>query len=56
MSIGLSTGDQVVGAMNIYNSTGRPFSDESDRIAKTFAVCGGIVLANVERYRLVARG
>ncbi len=54
MSIGLATGDQVLGAMNLYNSTGRPFSDDSDRIARTFAVCVGIVLANVERYRLAA--
>lgn len=54
MSIGLSTGDQVMGAMNIYNSTGRPFSDDSDRIARTFAACAGIVLAHVERYRLAA--
>lgn len=54
MSVGLSTGDQVIGAMNIYNSTGRPFNDDSDRIARTFAVCAGIVLANVERYRQAA--
>jgi len=54
MSIGLSTGDQVMGAMNIYNSTGRPFSDDSDRVARAIAVCVGIVLANVERYRQTA--
>ena len=54
MSIGLSTGDQVLGAMNIYNSTGRPFGEDSDRIARAFAVCAGIVLANVERYRQAA--
>jgi transcriptional regulator with GAF, ATPase, and Fis domain len=54
MSIGFSTGDQVIGAMNFYNSTGRPFGDDSDRIARAFAVCAGIVLANVERYRLAA--
>lgn len=54
MSIGLSTGDQVMGAMNIYNSTGRPFGDDSDRIARAIAVCAGIVLANVERYRQTA--
>ena len=54
MSIGFSTGDQVIGAMNLYNSTGRPFGDDSDRIARAFAVCAGIVLANVERYRLAA--
>jgi hypothetical protein len=46
--------DQVMGAMNIYNSTGRSFSDDSERIARAFAVCAGIVLANVDRYRLAA--
>jgi transcriptional regulator with GAF, ATPase, and Fis domain len=54
MSIGLSTGDQVMGAMNLYSSTGHPFSHDSDRIAKTFAVCAGLVLANVERFRQAA--
>ena len=54
MSIGFSTGDQVMGAMNLYNSTGRPFGDDSDRIARAFAVCVGIVFANVERYRLAS--
>jgi GAF domain-containing protein len=54
LSIGLTTGDQVMGAMNIYNSTGRPFSEDGDRIARTFATCAGIVLANVERYRQAA--
>ena len=48
MSIGLPTGDQVLGALNIYNSSGRPLSDDSDRIARTFAVCAGIVLANAD--------
>jgi transcriptional regulator with GAF, ATPase, and Fis domain len=54
MSVGFSTGDQVMGAMNLYSSTGRPFGDDSDRIARAFAVCAGIVLSNVERYRLAA--
>jgi GAF domain-containing protein len=52
MSLGLSTGDQVMAAMNIYSSAGRAFSDDSERIATTFAVCAGIALAHVERYRL----
>jgi GAF domain-containing protein len=51
LSIGLSTGDQVIGALNVYSATGRPLSDDSDRMARTFAVCAGIVLANAERYR-----
>ena len=54
MSIGFPTGDQVTGAMNVYNFTGQPFSEDSDRIARTFAVCLGIILANVERYRQAA--
>ena len=54
MSIGLATGDQIMGAMNIYNSTGRPFGEDSDRIARTFAVCAGIVLAHIDRFRQAA--
>jgi transcriptional regulator with GAF, ATPase, and Fis domain len=54
LSIGLSTGDQVRGAINIYNTTGRPFTDDSDRIARTFATCAGIVVANIDRYRQAA--
>ncbi len=54
MSVGFSTGDQVMGAMNIYSSTGRPLGNDSDRIARAFAVCAGIVLGNLERYRLAA--
>lgn len=54
VSIGLPTGNQVMGAMNVYNFTGRPLNPESDRIANTFAVCIGIVLGNAEQYRRAA--
>lgn len=50
MSISLATGGQIKAAMNIYNSTGQPFSENSDRIARTFASCAGIVLAQVDRH------
>ena len=53
-SIGLTAGDQVMGAMNIYNFTGRALSDDSERTARTFAACIGIVLANAEQYREAA--
>jgi len=54
MSIGLTTGDQVMGAMNIYSFAGRALSESSERMAKTFAACIGIVLANAEQYREAA--
>jgi GAF domain-containing protein len=54
MSIGLATGDQVMGAMNIYGFTGRALSRDGERIVKTFASCIGIVLANAEQYREAA--
>jgi GAF domain-containing protein len=54
LSIGLPTGDQVMAAMNIYNFTGRPLSEQSEQIARTFAVCIGIVLGNAEQHRQAA--
>jgi transcriptional regulator with GAF, ATPase, and Fis domain len=54
VSIGLPTGDQVMGAMNIYTFTGRPLSEKSEQIARTFAVCIGIVLGNAEQHRQAA--
>jgi transcriptional regulator with GAF, ATPase, and Fis domain len=54
VSIGLPTGDQVMGAMNIYNFTGRPLSEKSEETARTFAVCIGIVLGNAEQHRQAA--
>jgi transcriptional regulator with GAF, ATPase, and Fis domain len=54
VSIGLPTGDQVMGAMNIYNFTGQPLSAKSEEVARTFAVCIGIVLGNAEQHRQAA--
>jgi GAF domain-containing protein len=54
LSIGLPTGDQVMGALNIYNFTGRPLSEKSEEIARTFAVCIGIALGNAEQHRQAA--
>jgi GAF domain-containing protein len=54
LSIGLTMADQVMGAMNIYNFTGRALSEDSERMAKTFASCIAIVLANADRFREAA--
>lgn len=50
MSLGLPVAAQMVGALNIYDSTGTAFSAEAERIAGTFASFAGIVLANVGVY------
>jgi len=50
MSVGLPVATRTVGALNIYNSTGRPFTDNSDKIAATFAGFAAILLANVGLY------
>ena len=54
VSLGLPTGDQVMGAMNIYNFTGGPLGKTSEETARTFAMCIGIVLGNAEQHRLAA--
>lgn len=54
LSVGLPTGDHALGALNIYSSTGLAFSEDSRRIADTFANCLGIILANLDRYRRAA--
>jgi GAF domain-containing protein len=54
MSIGLITGHLVMGAMNIYSFKGQALSEDSERLANTFASCIGMVLANAERYREAA--
>lgn len=51
LSVGLSTGDHALGALNIYSSTEQPFSEDSHRITRTFASCFAIILANLDRYR-----
>ncbi len=54
ISVGLSTGDQVRGAMNLYSRSGRPFNADDDRVVRSFAFCAGMVLARVERSRRAA--
>ena len=44
LSVGLAVATPTVGALNIYNSTGQPFSAEAQRIAGTFATVAGLVL------------
>jgi len=50
MSVGLPVASRTVGALNIYNLTGQPFTDNSDKIAATFAGFAAIFLANVSLY------
>jgi GAF domain-containing protein len=47
MSVGFPVATPTVGALNLYNSTGRPYSEDSERIMGTFASFAGIVLASV---------
>jgi len=44
LSVGLAVTTPSVGALNIYSSTGHPFSAEAERIAGTFATVVGLVL------------
>ena len=46
MSVGLPAAAPTVGALNIYNLTGRPFTAEAQRIAAGFATFAGMMLAN----------
>ena len=50
LSIGLPAAGRVVGALNLYTKTGQPFTDDSTRIAGTFAGVAGIVLATAGRH------
>ena len=50
MSVALPVATRTVGALNIYNSTGRPFTEDSDRIAATFGGFAAILLANAGLY------
>jgi len=50
LSLGLPVATRTLGALNIYASTGRPFSSEASRIAGTFAGFAGMLLANVVGY------
>jgi GAF domain-containing protein len=46
LSVGIPVATPKVGALNVYNSTGRPFTEDSVRIMGTFASFAGIVLAS----------
>jgi GAF domain-containing protein len=51
LSVGFPVAAPTVGALNVYNLTGKPFSEDSERIARTFASFAGIVLANAGLHR-----
>jgi GAF domain-containing protein len=46
LSVGMPLPTPTLGAMNVYNPTGRPISDDEERIAATFASFAAIVLAS----------
>jgi GAF domain-containing protein len=54
LSVGIPVSTPTVGALNLYNSTGRAFSSEAGRIADTFASFAGIVLATAGLHRDLA--
>jgi hypothetical protein len=51
LSVGIRAAGRTVGAaaLNLYSSTGQPFTADSTRIASTFAGIAGITLATVGR-------
>jgi hypothetical protein len=49
LSVGLPAAGRTIGALNLYTGTGQAFSDDSTRIAGTFAGFAGIVLATLGR-------
>ena len=50
LSVGLPAAGRTIGALNLYTKSGQPFSDDSSRIAGTFAGFAGIMLATVGRH------
>jgi GAF domain-containing protein len=54
LSIGLPAAGRTIGALNLYTKAGQAFSDDSTRIAGTFAGVAGIVLATAGRHNDVA--
>src|SRR3954454_12424733 len=54
LSVGFPVAAPTVGALNVYNSTGRPFSPDSERITGTFAGFAGIVLASAGLHQNLA--
>jgi hypothetical protein len=49
LSLGLPAAGRTIGALNLYTKTGHGFSDDSTRIAGTFAGFAGIILATLGR-------
>jgi GAF domain-containing protein len=54
LSVGLPVTTPTVGGLNLYSATGRPFSEEAERIAGTFASFAGVVLASAGLHRDLA--
>jgi GAF domain-containing protein len=54
LSVGLPVAAPTVGALNVYNLTGRPFSEDAHRIASTFAGFAGVVLVSATLHRDIA--
>jgi len=54
LSVGFPVAAPTVGALNVYNSTGRPFSYDSERIMGNFAGFAGIVLASAGLHQSLA--
>jgi ANTAR domain/GAF domain len=50
LSVGLPAAGRTIGALNLYTTAGEAFSNDSSRIAGTFAGFAGIALATVGRY------
>jgi GAF domain-containing protein len=46
LSVGVPVATPTVGALNLYSTIGRAFSDDAERIVGTFASFAGIVLAS----------
>ena len=54
LSVGFPVAAPTVGGLNLYNSTGTAFSDDSERIMGNFASFAGIVLASAGLVRDLA--
>jgi GAF domain-containing protein len=54
LSVGLPVTAPTVGALNLYSSTGRPFSDDAIRIVGIFASFAAIVVASAGLHRDLA--
>ena len=54
LSVGFPVATPTVGALNVYNSTGTPFTEDFVRIVGTFASFAGIVLASAGLHQNLA--